>query len=444
MSDSPYRLTEIRIENVRCLETVCIGLTENGKPRTWAVIFGDNGVGKTTLLRSIALGLCDESSAAGLLREIYGDWNRRIGDEWLPADIRLKLSDGENELDIHTKVLQQGSVYSRISQEALINGSAENFPWEDIFACGYGAARRMFATRDYSEYATIDAIYTLFNYDLSLQNPELVLRRISDESRAGESSPSATSAELENLLDSIAEILLLPPGSISLASSGLLVSGPWGDFQPMGGLGDGYQATLSWVTDFLSWAMLYDGAKSLKDVSGIVLVDEIEQHLHPRWQRQIIKLLSRQFPNVQFIATTHTPMCAVGTSDLAEGECELIKLEQRESGVVAVENLPPPRGEGADQVLTGFLFDLPTTSDNATQGKIVRLNRLEAMAERSGSEEEEFQRLRHDLGSIFGAEETEFETTIMTEVNDALKRKSYERLSPEATRFQVLNVLRGL
>lgn len=73
-AEAPLYLKKVTIENVRCFEKLEFDLTApEGEPRMWGVVFGDNGVGKTTLLRSIAMGLCDEASAAGLLREIYGE-----------------------------------------------------------------------------------------------------------------------------------------------------------------------------------------------------------------------------------------------------------------------------------------------------------------------------------------------------------------------------------
>ena len=59
------------------------------------------------------------------------------------------------------------------------------------------------------------------------------------------------------------------------------------------------------------WKMLYE--KKMKDVeiNGIVILDEIEQHLHPLWQKEIVNRLSRQFKNVQFFVSTHSPIVAI-------------------------------------------------------------------------------------------------------------------------------------
>ena len=62
-------IKKIVLKNIRCFEDIEISYDLSGDAHPWTVIVGDNAVGKTTLLRSIAIGLCDESSAAGLLKE---------------------------------------------------------------------------------------------------------------------------------------------------------------------------------------------------------------------------------------------------------------------------------------------------------------------------------------------------------------------------------------
>jgi energy-coupling factor transporter ATP-binding protein EcfA2 len=445
---TPFRLSRVEIENVRCFEKIAVGLDGSHGPKSWAVILGDNGVGKTTLLRCIALGMCDESSASGLLREIYGDWNRIADDVALEGKIRLTFCTDDGPATITTTIEPRTSGYSVVRQEPHYPGlPSKDFPWDGIFACGYGSARRSFGSKDVADYATIDAVYTLFNYDESLQNPELVLRRIRDTLRSQSSTKDSQSnnpEELASLLNALSAVLMLSEGSIELGNKGLMLSGPWGNFQPIGGLGDGFQATLSWLTDLIGWALLYGDERPLSELTGIVLVDEIEQHLHPRWQRQIIGLLKRHFANLQFITTTHTPMCAIGTTDLPEGDCELIKLEREGGAVVAKENLRPPRGQRADQVLTSFLFELPTTSDDDTLGKIVRLNELQTNSGRSNEEERELEALRDELHKIFAEEETPFETVVRSEVQAAIEKKNIEKMSNEAVRLEVLHILRSL
>ena len=121
-----------------------------------------------------------------------------------------------------------------------------------------------------------------------------------------------------------------------LDSTGLSIQGPWGSFVPIGALADGYAATLGWLSDILGWASLFKKKSFAPDFPGIVLLDEIEQHLHPNWQRRIIKLLRDQFPRLQFIGTTHAPMCAIGTTDLSDRECELVVLSQTGEHVEAI------------------------------------------------------------------------------------------------------------
>jgi hypothetical protein len=74
-------------------------------------------------------------------------------------------------------------------------------------------------------------------------------------------------------------------------------------------LGYGYQSLLAWVID-LAKKMFdrYPNSENPLHEPAIVLVDEIDLHLHPEWQRKIISYLSANFPNTQFIVTSHSPL----------------------------------------------------------------------------------------------------------------------------------------
>lgn len=409
-------IKRVILDNVRCFEHVEIDFTAAKDIRKWTLTFGDNGFGKTTMLRSIAMGLCDATSSAALLRELYGEWVRVQAGPKGEATIHIEFSriQGSRRSPwIKTIIRRTPSGYSEVHQDT----SPTSFPWDEIFVCGYGAARRAFGTKDYEDYSAIDAVYTLFNYDSPLQNSELVIRRIV--------SLGINRSKILNWIDTI---LLLPKLSTSLTTSGITLRGPWGSFMPLGGLGDGYQATLAWLIDMLGWALLYDKKMLRREVTGIVLLDEIEQHLHPKWQRRIVKLLSNQFPQVQFIVTTHTPLCAIGMTDLKDEQCQLVSLVQEGTHIGAIDHQRPPRGQRADQVLTSSLFGLTTSGDDITKDQIEKYIRILGK-KRTNKEEQELRVLRRTLDRRLGTGETELERQVANAVRSVLKKR------PDASRF---------
>lgn len=357
-------IKRIELTNIRCFEHLEIDLSSNGNVRKWAVILGNNGVGKTTLLRSIAVGLCDETSAAGLIKDLQGEWVRK-GSPNHEGTIEIELIDSDQGRSTSSKI----TIFNDNGREIIrdFDSPIAGSPQEDIFVCAYGAGRGVFGAASYEKYRTIDSVYTLFSYDTVLQNPELTLRRI-----------ESTGVKIPSILHSIDNILMLPVGSTNLGPSGISISGPWGEFMPLDSIGDGYRATLAWVIDLLGWAMFYQGPILERDkLAGIVLIDELEQHLHPIWQRHIIRLLREQFPNIQFVGTSHSPLCASGLADLSDENCRLVVFERAdEKGPVKGDISPSLRGLRADQVLTSRAFGLPETRNPEIEKKLTRLREL--------------------------------------------------------------------
>lgn len=80
-------------------------------------------------------------------------------------------------------------------------------------------------------------------------------------------------------------------------------------------LSQGYQSTIAWVADIIGQVFSEAGEPvPLADMEGLVLIDEIDLHLHPKWQLGLIPTLKRVFPKLQFIVTTHSPMVLPGLS----------------------------------------------------------------------------------------------------------------------------------
>jgi predicted ATP-binding protein involved in virulence len=99
-----------------------------------------------------------------------------------------------------------------------------------------------------------------------------------------------------------------------------------GDQQPFMNLSDGQRAMLAVVGDLAQKAATLNphlGADVLKETEGVVMIDELDLHLHPTWQRHVIEDLRTTFPMIQFICTTHSPFLI---QSLRSGE-ELLMLE---------------------------------------------------------------------------------------------------------------------
>jgi predicted ATP-binding protein involved in virulence len=215
---------------------------------------------------------------------------------------------------------------------------------------------------------------------------------------------------------------MLEPGSTRIDSSGINISGPWGEFKPLGGLGDGFQATLGWIADLLGWACYFDPEFLQVGLSGIVLLDELEQHLHPFWQREIIRLLHKQFPNVQFIVTSHSPMCALGTTALPAATTEIVRLRQEDTGVEATQ-LSIPNNKRADQVLTSPLFGLFSASGFDVASDLEHFTRLASNDERSDAEQIEYVELEARIEMALGPFRSNLERRIYDRVRTAMNEE---------------------
>lgn len=137
---------------------------------------------------------------------------------------------------------------------------------------------------------------------------------------------------------------------------------------PWSALSDGYRSFFDWVGDLLFRLESADPTTSLTDMRGVVLIDELDLHLHPRWQSEVVQALSRTFPCLQFIITTHSPL-VVGSLD-AEN---IIILEQDDEGVSRSRRPnSSPWGLSAEQLLLSseFGFDLDTARDKTFEQKL--------------------------------------------------------------------------
>jgi hypothetical protein len=163
---------------------------------------------------------------------------------------------------------------------------------------------------------------------------------------------------------------------------------------PAAALSHGYQSTIALVADLIGQVML-DGERAtipFEDMEGIVLIDEIDLHLHPLWQRQLVPSLSRAFPNIQFIATTHSPMIL---PELKKEE--IIRLTQNEAGDVEAEpaRVSPHLMTGTE--IYDAFFDIRRVETDELREKIEDYGRIAMNPYRSDEDERRMRSLADEL-----------------------------------------------
>lgn len=361
----PAYFLALRLKNVRSFGPEQTFDLSNGagRPAQWTIILGDNGVGKTTLLQSLVA--ITPIRSGGRKDWVMPRCADLIGFNW-----RLYRS-GKGQYELSADFLVDTKL-SENDGRKIVNFMVHRARWEsgvnpvslrDIteFNCfGYGASRRMGETA-LSEKGEDDPFASLFSDNVELLNAEEWLLQADYAAHAG--SNAATRKRAEKRRDEIKEILinLLPDvDDIKFAQitekqpkPGVEVKTPYG-WVSIKDLSLGYKTLIAWMVDLASrmFERYPDSPNPLAE-PAVVLVDEIDLHLHPKWQRTLMSYLSERFPNTQFIATAHSPLVVQAALD-----ANVVLLRREGDHVVIDNNVKDIHGWRVDQILTSDLFGL--------------------------------------------------------------------------------------
>jgi hypothetical protein len=230
-----------------------------------------------------------------------------------------------------------------------------------------------------------DLTAQLFEPDIQLEDAEDILERLDYARSRGDKQSGAL---LDRLKAALATILpdISKPGQIKIyppptpasgrRKTGVRFATPYGEV-PFRSLSLGYQTVAAWTAD-LTWKLFnhYSSSRDPLQEPAVVLIDELDLHLHPLWQRTIRENVSRSFPQVQFVATAHSPLVAQSYLDTN------IVVLKRKKDHVEIENDPTVvQSWGVDEVVTSELFGLnspyapPIDDVLAERAKLLRLSR---------------------------------------------------------------------
>jgi energy-coupling factor transporter ATP-binding protein EcfA2 len=416
----------LEIENIKCFgkKQVLDLRDSNGAVSSWTLILGDNGVGKTTLLKCLAWMIPVEapkitggkkSSKVEIkpLMDDFGDESQferliRVGEK-VNSRIGASFTNGVEfgTVPAKDKIISFGinfSYYDKGIQKIEPEFTKlDTFNSPNLFA--YSASRHM-VVRNYDNSALKDPISNLFSESGDLYDAEQVLVNLEFASLKEKGKGRATM-----LLDKVKLILvdLLPdldsPNSIIINSpiddSGrksetlVQLKTPYGKVS-LYDLSLGYKTMLSWAVD-LALRMLWRSPDKQNPLSepAVVIVDEIDLHLHPKWQRIVRDYLTTHFPRTQFICTAHSPFMA--QSSETENLCVLNRIEDE----VHIDNTPSiVKGWRIGQVATSDLFNVPSERSPEIEASINARRNLLAKGKLTNAEKVELAKLDQELSKL--------------------------------------------
>ena len=164
---------------------------------------------------------------------------------------------------------------------------------------------------------------------------------------------------------------------------------------PLNVLSQGTQGLLLWLARFIiGYSRYYEFPESFENKPGVLIIDEIDAHLHPSWQRRILPELTAEFPALQIFCSTHSPLMIAG---LKRGQVQLLQRDKH--GKVRVsQNETDVKGWSADEIYSCFL-GVENPTDLQTDTALERLEELRGKKRTSSQEKREMEKLRSKVGS---------------------------------------------
>ena len=376
----PAYFLSVTVENVRCFkggQTLDLS-DKQGHPAQWSVLLGDNGTGKTTLLQTLVwmqpftFRVPDPEESFPVVPKCFITYAY--------GEVGRSISAGEREGAIEINAVVGSKLHPFRSPEAAIKvpyqftrlgtGSTAHYPRyaQGLVCYAYGAGRRL-GGRGLGEATTHeDACASLFDDDAALTDVERWILQaefasLKSKDREAERHFSAVKAVLCNLLPGVKNVVIFQSEDPAIP--------PWVEVEhegvrvPLRALSSGYRSVLVWMVDLVVRLFArYPEAKNPLEQPAIVLVDQIDLHLHPRWQRELIGRLSAIFKNTQFIVTAHSPLVVQAAAAVGAN----IAVLKREGDHVRIcQDAESVRGWRVDQILASELFDEQPSRDAVTE-----------------------------------------------------------------------------
>lgn len=406
---APAYFLSLRIENVRCfgLSAQTLDLSDGrGRPAQWTIMLGENCVGKSVLLQTliaiapVSIPVIIEGKGAvsalpryALDKTLYAGWNLRRHDSraevfslranyFVGAMLRDSDLNGEQN-SMHVTGKWRGGEPEVVSLNGL----------SDIVCFGYGAARSACGGLHSSKAKGDSAYVGLFDDGNTLRDAESWL--LESDSRKGASNARNQILDALRKLCPDAGAIRLDGGGRVDAARKVECETPCG-WVNLSEMGTGYKAFICWLIDYASrLSDCYPNSPNPLAEPAVCLVDEIDLHLHPTWQRKLVGYLTELFPNTQFIVTAHSPLIVQAATD-----ANIVVLRREGDRVVIDNSIESLAGWSVDQILTSDLYGLVSNRAPKYDEAISERQRLLSKPELTAKDKRRLQLLEAEVDEL--------------------------------------------
>ncbi len=310
------KIRRIRIRHVKCFEDIHISIEPPGNT---ALIIGTNGRGKSTILQLISLGLSGVKTVP-----FPFNWKRVVKKGHKNGLFEMEVLFDNKPVHLKFKINGNDDSITCIKGGDQLKSMQEKF-----LLLAYGVNRSI-KLEDPKPYKDIEAVATLFG-----ENGYLKHIKVSANFEYVQENFKAIRELINKVLekaDGGTKVILTDYDSESFYFK--TPSNPK-DNIPIEALSEGFKSTFVWLFDTIIRIVLKGGKlENANKITGIILMDEIDLHLHPAWQRTILQSIETLFPNIQFIVTTHSPFVIQGAR---KGNLIVLELDKESNNVKVID-----------------------------------------------------------------------------------------------------------
>lgn len=380
-------IERIEIKDVKAIQSLVLDFTQVSGRTPWLMLLGENATGKSTVLQVASLALLGARAFVSLARTRaihpaeFIHYNSKIGS----VSVKVsgfpqphKLAFKSDRVEFKSPTGEKTTIVFK-NGEAVIKGEG----WApQMLLLGYGATKLLPRGSSSEGKPSSDdgfcRVDNLFDPFVPLIDAEKWLLSLDD-------------VRFSDTALILKDLMALSNDAQLVKENGRVVVVAHGSRVPLKQLSDGYQSVVAMTVDILEVALRL--WPNLAEAEGIVLLDEVGAHLHPTWKMKIVGSLRKALPAMQFVATTHDPLCLRG---MGKGEVAVMQRDEN-SRVTALTGLPSPGDFRIDQLLTSDFFGLNSLDDPEVEALFDEYYALLGMSSLDEEQKKRLSQLREEL-----------------------------------------------